>query len=168
MIFVCDSCGLVFEHSYESGPCPNCGEQTVRAADELEQAEYARYMAGVDEDGCVSPFPDLVELNIELIDYFRFRLPATAFEVDSERIVEVLVEHGISAKDPATIQANVWTRSPGGEFSDFLMPITVPVAGPETPQDRAGRIVAALNDSSLFSQKMTELFLHLALDEGNG
>jgi len=165
MIFACDSCGCLFCRVSEPEECPNCGEQTVRAADELEQADYARHMAGADENGCVSPFPDLVELNIELIDYFRFRLPATAFEVDNERIVEVLVEHGISAKDPNTIQANVWTRSPGGEFSEFLMPIAVPLVESETSQDRAGRIVAALNDSSLFSQKMTELFLHLALDE---
>lgn len=137
----------------------------MRLASEDEQADYARLAAGVDEDGCVSPYPDLVELNIELIDYFRFRLPATAFAIDSEKIVEVLVEHGVSARDKNMIQANVWTRSPGGEFADFLMAVNVPVVGPEAPQDRAGRIVAALNDSELFLQKMTELFLHLTLDE---
>lgn len=167
MIFSCDSCGSLFRQSSEPKQCPNCGKYSVRPADVDEQADYVRRMVRVDEDSGASPFPDLVELNIEVIDYFRFRLPATAFEVDSERIIEVLVEHGISARDKNIVQANVWTRLPGGEFADFLMAVNVPAVVPEAPQDRAGRIVAALNDSELFLQKMTELFLHLTLDEQN-
>jgi uncharacterized Zn finger protein (UPF0148 family) len=42
MIYVCNKCDFLFERTGEADICPNCEKDSVREANEIEQAKYQR------------------------------------------------------------------------------------------------------------------------------
>lgn len=165
MIYACDSCGSLFSQSSEPKQCPDCGKDTVRPASEVEQEEFADCLSGRLEDELSAPFPDLIETNIEQIDCFIFKLPVTALQIDSSMIMEIVVEHGISPTNRDMVAANVWARQVGGVLSGFLMPLEVQSIPNEPLWDRAGRIVAVLNESPLFLEQLHK-FVTMLMNSG--
>ena len=111
-------------------------------------------------------FPDVVETDIEGIDCFKFKLPATALQIDSRMILEIVVEHGINPNDQDTVVANIWARSVGGVLSGFLMPLQMPAIPNEPVMDRAGRITAELNESGLFMEQLHK-FISMMMNSRN-
>lgn len=166
MIYACDNCGFLFSRSSEPEQCPDCGKDTVRPANEVEQEEFTARLSGTQENEFSAPFPDVVETNIEEIDCFKFKLPATALQIDSRMIMEIVVEHGISPNDQNTVIANVWARPVGGVLSGFLMPLQMPAIPNEPVMERAERITAELNESELFMEQLHK-FIVMMINSGN-
>lgn len=166
MIYACDNCGFLFSRTSETEQCPDCGKNAVRAANAVEQEEFMARLSGAPCDESSAPFPDIVETNIEEVDCFRFKLPVTALQIDSPTIMEIVVEHGISPVDQNTAIANVWARPVGGTLSGFLMPLHIPSNLNEPTVERAGRIVAALNESDLFMEQLHK-FVVMMMNAGN-
>ena len=154
MIYVCDNCNFLFNRSFEPEQCPDCGSDAVRPANEVEQEEFAARLSGSIKDRLSDSFPDLVEINIEQVDCFIFKLPVTAVQIDSNMIMEIVVEHGISPANQNMVAANVWARPVGGVLSGFLLPIQVKFIPNESLLERAERITASLNESSLFLEQL--------------
>ena len=94
MIFACDNCGFIFSRSEEFA-------QRMAELVREERAEAPR-------------FPNLVETEISMLNTFSFRLPATALQIDSRMIVDIIVEYGQSADDENGLTGNVWARREGG------------------------------------------------------
>lgn len=126
----------------------------MRPANEVEQEEFAARLSGSIKDRLSDSFPDLVEINIEQVDCFIFKLPVTAVQIDSNMIMEIVVEHGISPANQNMVAANVWARPVGGVLSGFLLPIQVKFIPNESLLERAERITASLNESSLFLEQL--------------
>lgn len=166
MIYACDNCGFLFSRSSEPEQCPDCGKDTVRPANEVEQEEFAVRMNSQAGNNPSEPFPDVVETDIEGIDCFKFKLPATALQIDSRMIMEVVVEHGISPNNQDAVVANVWARPMGGVLSGFLMPLQIPSIPNEPVMERAGRITAELNESGLFMEQLHK-FISMMMNSGN-
>ena len=166
MIYACDNCGFLFSRSSEPEQCPDCGKDTVRPANEVEQEEFAARLSGAQGNESSAPFPDVVETDIEGIDCFKFKLPATALQIDSRMILEIVVEHGINPNDQDTVVANIWARSVGGVLSGFLMPLQMPAIPNEPVMDRAGRITAELNESGLFMEQLHK-FISMIMNSRN-
>ena len=158
MLFTCDNCGRIFEHPYAPIPCPDCGSGAVRPANEAEQKEFSSYQTE-------SHFPDLVETEIEVVDCFRFKLPATAMGINSNKIIEIVVEHGMSARKNNVITANIWARPVGGVLSGFLLPIEVPAKQNESVLERSERIVTAINSSDQFMEQLCK-FITMLINRG--
>ena len=110
MIFTCDNCGFSFSQSSASEQCPDCGKSAVRPANRVEQEEFTARLPGTFGDGSSALFPDIVKTHIEEINCFKFKLPATALQIDSRMLLEIVVEHGISPGNPEMVVANVWAR----------------------------------------------------------
>lgn len=166
MIFVCDNCGFLFSRSSEPEQCPDCGKSAVRPANEVEQEEFSARLSETLGDESPAPFPDIVETDIEGIDCFKFKLPATALQIDSRMIMEIVVEHGISPDAQDTVVANIWARPVGGVLSGFLMPLQILAIPNEPVMERAGRITAALNESDLFLEQLHK-FIAMMINAGN-
>lgn len=111
-------------------------------------------------------FPDVVETSIEEINCFKFKLPATALQIASKMIMEIVVEHGISSTDQSVVVANVWARPVSGALSGFLMPLAVQSIPNEPVLERAERITAALNESDLFMEQLHK-FIAMLLNAEN-
>lgn len=154
MIYACDNCGFLFSRSSEPEQCPDCGKNAVRPANKVEQKEFAARLSRTPEDGCSAAFPDVVATSIEEIDCFKFKLPATAVQIDSQMILEIVVEHGISPDNQDTVVANVWARPTGGVLSGFLLPLQIPAIPNESVLEQAERITAVLNESDLFLDQL--------------
>lgn len=118
------------------------------------------------EDEPSTPFPDVVETSIEQIDCFVFKLPVTALQIDSRMIMEIVVEHGVNPANQNMVIANVWARPAGGVLSGFLLPVHVQFIPNEPLLDRAERIIAALNESSLFLEQL-EKFVTMLMNSGH-
>lgn len=166
MIFACDNCGFIFSRSFELEQCPDCGKNTVRPANEVEQKEFSARLSGQMEDDPSTPFPDIVETSIDQIDCFVFKLPVTALQIDSGMIMEIVVEHGINPANQDIITANVWARPVGGVLSGFLLPVHVQFIPNEPLLERAERITAALNESDLFLEQLQK-FVTMLMNSGN-
>ena len=107
MIYACDNCGFLFSRSTEPDQCPDCGKSAVRSANEVEREEFTARMNGQAGSEPSEPYPDAVETAIEEICCFKFKLPATALQIDSRMIMEIVVEHWINPNDQDTVMANV-------------------------------------------------------------
>lgn len=158
MIFICDNCGFIFSRSEETEQCPDCGKYEVRPANEEEQKEFAQRMAElVREERAEAPrFPNLVETEISMLNTFSFRLPATALQIDSRMIVDIIVEYGQSVDDENGLTGNVWARREGGRTTTFLMSVHLPAKEGETPREQVNRMFGALSDNGEFNGKLVE------------
>lgn len=152
MVFTCDNCGFIFSRSTETEQCPDCGKYTVRPADEDEQKEFEHRMAELSESECSEAprFPNEVDTEISMLSSFSFRLPATALQIDSPMIVDVLVEYGENSADRDELAGNVWVRQEGGLTVSYLMSVHMPAGDAKTPKEQVNRIFSALNENDEF------------------
>ena len=158
MIYACDNCGFVFTRNEETEQCPDCGKYEVRPADEMEEKEFAIHMAELlREERAEAPrFPNIVETEISMLNSFSFRLPATALQIDSQMIVDVIVEYGESAAEANELVGNVWARQEGGLTTSFLMSVHLPARQGEMPKEQVGRMFEELNNNMQFNAKLFE------------
>lgn len=158
MIYACDNCGFIFKRNEETEQCPDCGKYEVRPADEMEEKEFAVHMAELlREERAEAPrFPNIVETEISMLNSFSFRLPATALQIDSQMIVDVIVEYGESAAEANELVGNVWARQEGGLTTSFLMSVHLPARQGEMPKEQVGRMFEELNNNMQFNAKLFE------------
>lgn len=128
----------------------------IRSANAAEQHEFASRMAErirteYAEEG---RFPNMVETEISMLNSFMFKLPATALQIDSSMIVDVIVEYGENSANRDELIGNVWARQAGGVTTCFLLPIRLPIHPDEPPKDQINRIFAALNENKAFKTKL--------------
>lgn len=156
MVLTCDNCGFLFSRTEETDQCPDCGKHVVRPANEIEQEEFAARMAELIREECAEAprFPNLVETEISMLSSFSFRLPATALQIDSQMIVDIIVEYGESSVDRNELVGNVWARQEGGLTTNFLMSVHLPAKQGEAPKEQVNRVFAALNDNDSFKVKL--------------
>ena len=100
--------------------------------------------------------PSIVEAEISMLNSFSFRLPATALQIDSQMIVDVIVEYGESAAEANELVGNVWARQEGGLTTSFLMSVHLPVKQGETPKEQVERMFGELNDNTQFNTRLFE------------
>lgn len=158
MIFTCDNCGFIFSRSEETEQCPDCGKYDVRPADEAEQKEFDQRMAELIREECAEAprFPNLVETEISMLNSFSFRLPATALQIDSRMIVDVIVEYGESSADRDELVGNVWARQEGGRTTSFLMSVHLPAKADEAPREQVNRVFEALSGNGEFNARLVD------------
>ena len=156
MVYVCDNCSSLFSWTCGQDRCPNCGKRMVRSANAVEQREFASRMAErIRTEYAEEPrYPNLVETEISMVNSFTFKLPATALQIDSSMIVDVLVEYGENSANREELIGNVWARKAGGVTMRFLLPIHLPAQQGEPPKDMINRIFAALNENKTFKTKL--------------
>lgn len=156
MVYVCENCGYLFSRAEAQDRCPDCGGCMVRSANAVEQSEFVSQVAGLIRDGREAEprFPNLVETEISMLNSFAFKLPATALQIDSGMMVDVLVEYGESSADRSELIANVWARLVGGGTSQFLLPVRLPARAGEARRDQVNRIFGALNENGTFKVKL--------------
>lgn len=156
MVFTCDNCGFIFSRSTETEQCPDCGKFAVRPADEDEQKEFEHRMAELSEsEHSEAPrFANEVDTEISMLSSFSFRLPATALQINSPMIVDVLVEYGENSADRDELAGNVWVRQEGGHTVTYLMSVHMPAGDAKTPKEQVNRIFGALNDNDEFKVKL--------------
>lgn len=156
MIFTCDNCGFIFSRSEETEQCPDCGKYEVRPANETEQEEFSERMAELSrsEHSEAPRIPDIGDAEISMFSSFSFRLPATALQINSGMIIDVIVEYGENPADRDELAGNVWARQEGGLTTNFLMSVHLPAKQGETPKEQVNRVFAALNDNDSFKVKL--------------
>lgn len=156
MVYVCDNCGYLFSRADAQDRCPDCGGRMIRSANAVEQSEFVSQVAELIREGREQKprFPNLVETEISILNSFAFKLPATALQIDSNMMVEVLVEYGESSADRQELIANVWARQVRGGISRFLMPVRLPAKQDESQREQVNRIFAALNENGTFKVKL--------------
>ncbi len=156
MIFTCDNCGFIFSRSEETEQCPDCGKYEVRPANESEQEEFAERMAELSrsEHSEAPRIPDIGDAEISMFSSFSFRLPATALQINSGMIIDVIVEYGENPADRDELAGNVWARQEGGLTTNFLMSVHLPAKQGETSKEQVNRVFAALNDNDSFKVKL--------------
>lgn len=101
--------------------------------------------------------PDFAKTKIREIDYFSFLLPVTAFGYHDDMIIEISVEHFLSA-DKTQYLANVWAREARSLSKHFVYSLSVPVAGDSTSTE----IFEALNRDEKFSAIMHDYIYEAA------
>ena len=156
MIFTCDNCGFIFSRSEETEQCPDCGKYEVRPANESEQEEFSERMAELSrsEHSEAPRTPDIEDAEISMFSSFSFRLPATALQINSGMIIDVIVEYGENPADRTELAGNVWARQEGGLTTNFLMSVHLPAKQGETSKEQVNRVFAALNDNDSFKVKL--------------
>ena len=156
MIFTCDNCGFIFSRSEETEQCPDCGKYEVRPANESEQEEFSERMAELSrsEHSEAPRIPDIGDAEISMFSSFSFRLPATALQINSGMIIDVIVEYGENPADRDELAGNVWARQEGGLTTNFLMSVHLPAKQGEAPKEQVTRVFAALNDNDSFKVKL--------------
>ncbi len=156
MIFTCDNCGFIFSRSEETEQCPDCGKYEGRPANESEQEEFAERMAELSrsEHSEAPRIPDIGDAEISMFSSFSFRLPATALQINSGMIIDVIVEYGENPADRDELAGNVWARQEGGLTTNFLMSVHLPAKQGETSKEQVNRVFAALNDNDSFKVKL--------------
>lgn len=152
MVFTCDNCGFIFSRSTETEQCPDCGKFAVRPATEDEQKEFEQRMAELTESECSEAprFPNEIDTEISMLSSFSFRLPATALQINSPMIVDVLVEYGENNANRDELASNVWVRGEGGRTVTYLMSVHMPAGDAKTPKEQVNRIFGALNNNDEF------------------
>lgn len=170
MVYVCENCGYLFSRAEAQDRCPDCGGRMVRSANAVEQSEFVSQVAGLIRDGREAEprFPNLVETEISMLNSFAFKLPATALQIDSGMMVDVLVEYGESSADRSELIANVWARLVGGGTSQFLLPVRLPAREDEPRRDQVNRIFAALNENGTFKVKLYDFVAARIQDAAGG
>ena len=156
MVYVCENCGALFSRASKQDHCPSCGTASIHSANQTERHEYALQMAKMIRHNCVDrlQFPNMVVTEISIPNYFVFRLPATALQIDSGMMLEISVEYGQSAVDPNELTANVWARQESGETIQFLMSLYLPARENETAKEQVGRFFEALSGNEAFTSKL--------------
>lgn len=156
MVFTCDNCGFIFSRTEETDQCPDCGKHMVRPADEFEQEEFAARMAElIQSERSEAPrIPDIEDAEISMLSSFAFRLPATALQINSSMIVDVVVEYGEDPADRTELAGNVWARQEGGVTGCFLMSVHLPATQREAPKEQVDRIFASLNENNTFRERL--------------
>ena len=156
MVYVCDNCGYLFSRAGAQDQCPDCGGHMVRSANAVEQSKFVSQVAELIRDGQQQEprFPNMVETEISMLNSFAFKLPATALQIDSGMMVDVLVEYGENSADRNELIANVWARLVGGDTLRFLMPVRLPGRKDEPQREQVNRIFAALNENGTFKVKL--------------
>lgn len=156
LILTCDNCGFIFSRTEETDQCPDCGKHTVRLANEAEQEEFAARMAELtqSERSEAPRIPDLWDAEISMLSSFSFRLPATALQINSTMVVDIIVEYGENPADRSELAGNIWVRQEGGLTSNFLMSIHLPAKQGELPGEQVNRIFVSLNENSTFKAKL--------------
>lgn len=156
MVYVCDSCGFLFSRTNEQDQCPDCGKHKIRPASSAERGEFAARVAELIQDGCGDDlrFPNYVETEISMLNTFAFKLPATALQIDSGMVVDIMVEFGESAADRNELMANVWAKEDDGVTIRFLMPVHLPAISGEPRKEQVNRVFAALNENDTFKSKL--------------
>lgn len=99
--------------------------------------------------------PHYFETEINSISYFTFVLTAAAVGVESDIILEISVDYGVSL-DRSQVTANAWARKQGGTVKFFIQTVHVPL-GDEEPE----RILAALNGNDGFLSALAQLIAML-------
>lgn len=162
MLYVCDNCGFLFSRTGEQNQCPDCGRHKIRPASLEERDEFAaRAAAFIQDECCGDPrFPNYVETEISMLKTFTFKLPATALQIDSGMVVDILVEFGESAADRSELMANVWAKENDGVTVRFLMPIRLPAISGEPQKEQVNRVFAALNENDVFKSKLYHFVEH--------
>lgn len=156
MVYVCDNCGALFSRASKQDHCPDCGKSLVRSANPVEQHEYASHLAELIRENCADlpQFPNIVETEISMINCFAFKLPATALQVDSGMVVEIMVEFGENAADQNDLTANVWARQENGVQMDFLVSLHLPARQKEPLREQLRHIFSALNENRTFQGRL--------------
>jgi len=156
MVYVCENCGYLFSRANAQDQCPDCGGHMVRSANAVEQSKFVSQVAELIRDGQQQEprFPNMVETEISILNSFAFKLPATALQIDSGTMVDVLVEYGENSADRNELIANVWARLVGGDTLRFLMPVRLPGRKDEPQREQVNRIFAALNENGTFKVKL--------------
>lgn len=142
----------------------------VRAANPSEQREFtARVVELIRRQYVKRPrFPNLVETEISTMKCFAFQLPATALQIDSGMITEIIVHYGENSADQNKLTANVWAKRESGVAIDFLMSIHLPAQEDEPPMEQVNRIFAALNENAVFKEKLFDFITgQLELNDGS-
>ena len=106
-------------------------------------------------------FPDFVETDLNIINALSFRLPATAVGIDSNKIMEIVVEYGENPTNTSDLIANAWAREVGAVISGFIASVHLPVQKNEPPMEQANRILAALNESETFEEQLSKFIAML-------
>ena len=168
MVYVCENCGFLFSRAEAQDRCPDCGGRMVRSANAVEQSEFVSQVAGLIRDGreAEARFPNLVETQISTLNCFAFTLPATALQIDSGMMTEIIVHYGQSSTRQDELTANVWAKRDDGVTIDFLMPLHLPAKEDEPSQEQVGRIFAALNMNDTFKTRLFD-FISKQLEGGD-
>ncbi len=162
MVFTCDNCGFIFSRSEETEQCPDCGKYAVRPADEDEQKEFEQRMAELTEsEHSEAPrFPNGMDTEICMLSSFSFRLPATALQIDSPMILDIIVEYGENPADRSELAGNAWVRPEGGLTTSFLMAVHLPAKQNESQEEQVNHIFGALNENDEFKVKLFDFINH--------
>ena len=170
MVYVCENCGYLFSRANAQDQCPDCGGHMVRSANAVEQGEFVSQVAELirDKQQQEPRFPNMVETEISMLNSFAFKLPATALQIDSGMMVDVLVEYGENSADRNELIAKVWARRVGGRTLYFLMPVRLPVREDEPRRDQVNRIFAALNENGTFKVKLYDFVAALLQGASGG
>ena len=110
-------------------------------------------------------FPDFVETDLNIINALSFRLPATAVGIDSNKIMEIVVEYGENPTNTSDLIANAGAREVGAVIRGFIDSVHLPVQKDEPPMEQAERILAALNESETFQEQLSEFVALLQKSE---
>ena len=86
-----------------------------------------------------------------MLNCFAFKLPATAVQIDSDMVVELLVEYGENAADQDDLTANVWARPENGMTNAFLMTVHLPAKQDEPLHEQMNRVFSALSGNRTFT-----------------
>ena len=158
MVFTCDNCGFIFSRIEETDQCPDCGKHMVRPANEAEQEEFAARMAELSrsERSEAPRIPELWDAEISMLSSFSFRLPATALQINSSMIVDVVVEYGENPADRTELAGNVWARQEGDLTSSFLMSVHLPAKQNEASKEQVDRIFTSLIEDDIFKAKLID------------
>ena len=156
MVYVCDSCGALFSRAGKQDHCPDCGRSQLHSANPEEQHEYAAQMAELIRQSYADSqrFPNTVETEISMVNCFTFKLPVTALQIDSDQMVELMVEFGENAADRGELTANVWAIRESGRTSDFLMSVYLPNRRGESMGEQVSRVFDALSGNREFTAKL--------------
>lgn len=167
MVYICENCGYLFSRTNEGHQCPDCGKPQVRSASKAEIYQFISRIAELVHGRYAQDprFPNLVETEISTLNCFAFTLPATALQIDSGMMTEIIVNYGLSSTDQSELTANVWAKRDDGVTVDFLMPLHLPAKENEPPREQVGRIFAALNMNDSFKTRLYD-FISRQLEPG--
>lgn len=101
--------------------------------------------------------PDYCQTNIYHVHYFTTLLPATAFGIEDDLLIELCVDYGIS-EEKGCLVANVWAHPYRAPIKHLIYSLEIPE---ETAvnEDTDIRIFDALNNSEAFDEIMRSYIL---------
>lgn len=156
MVYICENCGYLFSRTGEEHQCPDCGRTRVRSASKAEIYEFISRIAELVHSRYTGDprFPNLVETEISTLNCFTFTLPATALQIDSDMMTEIIVNYGRNSAVQSELTANVWAKRNNGVTVDFLMPLHLPAKEGEPLREQVRRIFSALSMNDTFKAQL--------------